>query len=479
MQIKRFEAKNMKTALRLIKKELGSDAVILSARSLKKENKIIGRVKSLGVEVTAAVDGSHLPAKIKPVLNANALNSYRRNATRSLAAPPKRNFRQSVGSRIKTLYGRKRPLQPADTTRSGKDDLLADVFQRLLSQEVKQDIANDIIDALKAVYSGGGRFDTTGQVISSISNILKQKRNGTETQHRKKSGCQVAAIVGPTGVGKTTTVAKLAARHAIEHHKNVAIISLDSDRVGGRADLKVYAKAIGVPIKAAATPSAFNAAVHEFRKFDTVLVDTSGFNPQKQDQIDELKACLNEINGIETHLALSTMTKEGDLLNTLRCLNTLDIQYLIFTKLDESCSYGNLINVLVQHPLPLSFVTNGREVTHAIETGSIDKIVAYLLGNFKNCKTSLNSERPDQAPAEAVDRIDGSTFVANKNSDVFHRADCKWTHKIQSKNMITFASLQTAKLEHFMPCQDCQPARSKRFQTGLPTRDNVRVSNYS
>ncbi|MDH3800035.1 MAG: hypothetical protein OES70_15410, partial [Desulfobacterales bacterium] len=139
MQIKRFEAKNMKTALRLIKKELGSDAVILSARSLKKENKIIGRVKSLGVEVTAAVDGSHLPAKIKPVLNANALNSYRRNATRSLAAPPKRNFRQSVGSRIKTLYGRKRPLQPADTTRSGKDDLLADVFQRLLSQEVKQD----------------------------------------------------------------------------------------------------------------------------------------------------------------------------------------------------------------------------------------------------------------------------------------------------------------------------------------------------
>jgi flagellar biosynthesis GTPase FlhF len=84
MQIKRFEAKNMKTALRLIKKELGSDAVILSARSLKKENKIIGRVKSLGVEVTAAVDGSHLPAEIKPVLNANALNSYRRNATRSL-----------------------------------------------------------------------------------------------------------------------------------------------------------------------------------------------------------------------------------------------------------------------------------------------------------------------------------------------------------------------------------------------------------
>jgi len=479
MQIKRFEAKDMKTALRLIKKELGSDAVILSARSLKKENKIIGRVTTLGVEVTAAVDGSHLPAEIKPVLNASALNSYQRNATPSFGMLPKRSFRQSVGSRKKTLYGRKQPLQPADTTRSGKDDLLADVFQHLLSQEVKRDIANDIIDALKAVYSGGGRFDTTGQVISRISNILKQKRNGAETQHRKKSGCQVLAVVGPTGVGKTTTVAKLAARHAIEHNKNVAIISLDSDRVGASEDLKVYAKAVGVPIKAAATPSAFNAAVNEFRKFDTVLVDTSGFNPKKQDQIDELKACLNMIDGIETHLALSTMTKEGDLLNTLRCLNTLDVQYLIFTKLDESCSYGNLVNVLVQHPVPLSFVTNGREIAHTIETGSMDKIVAYLLGNFKNRNTLLNSEQSDQAAAEVADRPDGRTFVANKNSDVFHRADCKWTQKIQSKNMITFSSLKTAKLQHFMPCQDCQPARSKRFQTGLTTRDNVRVSNYS
>ena len=479
MQIKRFEAKDMKTALRLIKKELGSDAVILSARSLKKENKIIGRVKSLGVEVTAAVDGSHLPAKIKPVLNASALNSYQRNATRSLATPPKRNFRQSVGSRIKTLYGRKRPLQPAETTRSGKDDLLADVFQHLLSQEVKRDIANDIIDALTAAYSAGERFDTTGQVTSSISNILKQKRNGAERQHRKKSGCRVVAVVGPTGVGKTTTIAKLAARHAIERNKNVAIISLDSDRVGGREDLKVYAKAIGVPIKAAATPAAFNTAVNEFRKFDTVLVDTSGFNPKNQDQIDELKACLNGIDGVETHLALSAMTKEGDLLNTLRCLNTLDVQHLIFTKLDESCSHGNLLNVLVQHPLPLSFMTNGREVPHAIETGSMEKIVAYLLGNFKNRNALRNSERSDQALAEAADRIEGSTFVANKNSDVFHRADCKWTQKIQSKNMITFSSLQTAKLEHFMPCQDCQPARSNRFQTGLTPRDNVRVSNFS
>ena len=479
MQIKRFEAKDMTTALRLIKNELGPDAVILSARSLKKENKIIGLIKSVGVEVTAAVDGYHLPAEFNPALNAGALNSYRHNEPISLGTPRKRHFRQSAGSRIKTLYDRKRTHQPANRARLGGDDLLADVFQHLLSQEVKRDIANDIIDALTAKYQGGERFDTPGRIISSISNILKQKRNGAEAQFRPKSGCQVVAVVGPTGVGKTTTVAKLAARHAIERHKNVALISLDSDRVGGTGDLKVYAKAIGIPVKAAATSSAFKATVNEFRKFDMVLVDTSGFNPQKQGQVDDLKACLGGIDAIEIHLALSTIAKESDLLNTLRCLNTLDVQYLIFTKLDESCTYGNLINVLMRHRLPLSFVTNGRQVPNAIETGSMDQIVEHLLGSFKNRKAFLNSGRPDESPFKAAARVDDNYFVANKNSDVFHRPDCKWTQKIKSKNRITFSDVQAAKVEHFMPCQDCQPARSRRFKTGLPTRDNVRISNYS
>jgi flagellar biosynthesis protein FlhF len=476
MQIKRFEAKDMRTALRLIKTELGSDAVILSARSLKKENKLIGRVKSVGVEVTAAVDGYHLTDEIKPALTTSALNSYRHNAPRRLHPPLKQNSQKSVGSRIKTLYGRKRPHQPANPTGSGNDDFIADIFQHLLSQEVKRDIANDIIDALKAVHSDT-RFDTTGHVISNISNILKQKRNGAEAPLRAASGCKMLAVVGPTGVGKTTTVAKLAARYVIERHKNVALISLDSDRVGGIGDLKVYAQAIGVPVKAAATPTAFQTAVNELRKFDIVIVDTSGFNPKNQDQIDDIKACLDRIGAIEIHLALSATAKESDLINTLRCLNIIDVQHLIFTKLDESCTYGNLINVLIHHPLPLSFVTNGREVPNAIEIGSMDKIVEHLLGTFKSRKTVLASGRPDQSPQEVPSRIAARTFVANKNSDVFHHPECKWTQKIKSKNMITFSSVQAAEGEHFMPCHDCRPSRSRQFQTGLSASDKLRITN--
>ncbi|MGD2037640.1 MAG: flagellar biosynthesis protein FlhF [Desulfobacterales bacterium] len=478
MQIKRFEAKDMQTALRLIKKELGSDAVILSARSLKKENKIIGRAKAVGVEVTAAVDGYHLSAEIKPAIAAGALNNYRRNATNSHETSSKGNFRQSFGNRMKTLYGRKRPHQLSSTAGSDNDDVLADIFQHLLSQEVKRDIANEIIDALK-VLSSEIQIDTTGQIISDISNILKQKRTLAEAPLGNASGCKVIAVVGPTGVGKTTTVAKLAARYVIERHKNVALISLDSDRIGGSGDLKVYAKAIGVPVKTAGTPVAFKAAVAEFQEFDIVLVDTCGFNPKKQDQIDDLKACMNCIGGIEIHLALSATGKESDLLNTFRSLNTNGVQHVIFTKMDESCTYGNLINVLMHHPLPLSFVTNGREVPNAIETGSMDKIVEYLLGTFKKPKTVLNSDRADPSIKQAPARNDGGTFVANKNSDVFHHPDCKWTQKIKSKNMITFSSAQAAEMAHFMPCQDCRPAQRRQIQAGLPASDKRRSSNFS
>ena len=476
MQIKRFEAKDMRTALRWIKKELGPDAVILSARSLKKENKIIGRRKSVGVEVTAAVDGYHFPAEIKPALTTTALNTYRQNASHSLRSTPMRNSLQTEGSRIKTLYSRKRLHKPAKTTRSGNDDFIADVFQHLLSQEVKRDIANDIIDALKAVHPDT-RFNSAVQVIPKISNILRQKRNGTEAPLRTASGCKVLAVVGPTGVGKTTTVAKLAARYVIERHKNVALISLDSDRVGGIGDLKVYAQAIGVPVKATATPSAFELAVKEFRKFDIVLVDTSGFNPRNQNQIDDIQACLDRIGAIEIHLALSATAKESDLLNAIKSVNTIDVQHLIFTKLDESGTCGNLINVLVQNSLPVSFVTNGREVPNDIQTGSMDKIVANLLSTFKNRKTVLASGGPYQSLHETPTPNEDRTFVANKNSDVFHRPECKWTRKIKSKNMITFSSIQTAKAQHFLPCRDCRPSRNSHFHAGLPASDKMQITN--
>jgi len=122
MQIKRFEAKDMKTALRLIKDELGPEAVILSARSLKKENKIFGLVKAVGVEVTAAIDAYPIPTTLNSASYARALTDYRLNAPVSRPKPKKRTSRRSIGSRIKSLTHRPQDLDSENRVRFENDD---------------------------------------------------------------------------------------------------------------------------------------------------------------------------------------------------------------------------------------------------------------------------------------------------------------------------------------------------------------------
>jgi flagellar biosynthesis protein FlhF len=216
MRIKRFEAKDMRTALRLIKDELGPDAVILSARNIKKAKPILGRVKSVGVEVTAAVDAYHLPAVLNSASYAADLNGYSHN---SPSEGSKRGaLKWSVGSRVKKLTQRKQVHHGWNRARLEKDDVCADVFQHLLSQEVNREIANEITETLTELCAGK-RFEKVAELISKISNILERKISRTQTPLRAQNNSQVIALIGPTGVGKTTTVAKLAAKYAIELKK--------------------------------------------------------------------------------------------------------------------------------------------------------------------------------------------------------------------------------------------------------------------
>ena len=476
MQIKRFEAKDMTTALRLIKDELGPEAVILSARNIRKAKPILGLAKSVGVEVTAAVDAYQLSAALNSASDAGGLDGYRRHAT--VNGSKKRTLRWSVGSRVKTLTHRKQIHQGGNRVRFENDAVCADVFQHLLSQEVNREIANEITDVLTEQYQDN-RFETMAELISKISNILNRKISWAKQPLRVQTNSHVIALIGPTGVGKTTTVAKLAAKHAIELKKKVALISLDSYRVGAAEQLKIYARAISIPIRTVTTLSGFKTALKEFRKFDLILVDTPGFNPGKQNEINDLKAYLECDVPIGVHLVLSTGSKESDLFNTLKRLNALAVQNLIFTKLDESRTYGNLINLLMKHPLPVSFLSNGREVPGAIESGSLERIVGCIFSSDTNPLAFSSSEGSSTASFEESTRCEAGDFVANKNSDVFHHPDCKWAQKIKSKNRITFSNVQAAQEKHFMPCRDCQPLKCDEFNAGLPMRDNVRISNYS
>jgi flagellar biosynthesis protein FlhF len=476
MQIKRFEARDMTTALRLIKHELGPEAVILSARSLRVENRFLGSVKKAGVEVTAATDTYHSSVSSNSVPYSGTLTADGRSGRPG--GPPKRIFTNSAQNRIKSP-ARRRPLPGYGNRDSGRNDnTLGGIFQHLLSQGVKRDIANDLIEFIKKEIPAN-RIDLKAKIISKFSAALEQKRDMLRPAARTKADPKVLAFIGPTGVGKTTALAKLAAKQVIERNKKVALITVDSYRIAASEELKIYGKAIGIPVKTAATPSAFTAAVNAFRQHDLILVDTPGINSENHSEIEDLKFYLEAIPSIEIHLLLSAGAKEADLFNTLGRLRSIPIQYLIFTKLDESATFGNLINLLVDNQLPLSFLTTGRQVPDSIETGSVEKIVKCLLGSFINHLKFSNSGTLNQAHPTASHSSAEDDYVANKNSDVFHYPDCKWTHKIKPKNMITFSSVQEAKSQHFVPCRDCRPASSDTFQVGTPGKDKMRISNYS
>jgi flagellar biosynthesis protein FlhF len=288
----------------------------------------------------------------------------------------------------------------------------------------------------------------------------------------------VLAFIGPSGVGKTTAIAKLAARQAIQHNKKVALLTFDSCRIAAAQELKVYGKAIGIPVKTAGTPSALAAAINDYGHYDFILVDTPGINAENPREIDDLRSFLKSIRSVEIHLLLSAGAKEADLFNTIERLSTVNAHYLIFTKLDESTTFGNLVNLLVQTPMPLSFLTRGRQVPDSIITGSVEEIVKRLLAGYLNDLRFSISETPHQRHRNISNDRTGDEFVANKNSDVFHRPDCKWTQKIKPNNMITFSSVQNAKAQRFVPCRDCQPASKEPFQTGLPAKEKMRVSSY-
>lgn len=476
MQIKRFEARDMTTALRLIKNELGPEAVILSARNIKKAKPILGHAQSVGVEVTAAVDAYHLPVALNSApSDAGELNGYRHQ--KPINGSKKRNLKWSFGTRVKTMTHRKQTAQGGNHSRFENNAVCADVFQHLLSQEVNREIANEITDTLTRQYQDN-RFETKAELVSKISIILNRKMGKAKVPLSAQTNPQVMAFIGPTGVGKTTTVAKLAAKHAVEFQKKVALISLDSHRIGAAAQIRIYARAISIPIKTAITLSDFKAALNEFRKFDFILVDTPGFNPGKQDEINALKAYLDCDASISVHLVLSAGSKESDLFNSLRRLNTLAVHNLIFTKLDESRTYGNLINLLMKHPLFLSFLTNGREVPGAIESGSLEKIVECVFGGFTHSSAFSSAENFNPLSLKESTRCEDGYFVANKNSDVFHHPDCKWAQKIKSKNRITFSNIQAAQEKHFMPCRDCQPLKYDEVNSGLSVDDHMRISNY-
>jgi len=436
MQIKRFEAKNMTEALRLVKNELGPDAVILSARSLKRERGILGALKKNGVEITAATDNSLYQSKGKKAL-------------------VKRDFDTAKNDRFDLKM------------RSYGDDenVISSLNSKLLLQDVNEDTAYKLTEELKKVLLAKDLIDEKMMMeilASTINDMGAEFRPIKINQGSRK----VIALIGTTGVGKTTTAAKVAAVWKFQKKRDVALIQLDDHRIGGVDQIKIFSKIIGVPVEIISDKNGLKEAIKKFKRKDLVIIDTPGLNYKNHLELEKFYEYFEKMKIIETQLLLSATTKEKDFINITERVNKFEINRLIFTKIDESSTHGNILSHLIRTGIPVSYFTCGHQIPESIEDASLERLLSLIIKGGKEKRRGIDFVENVEPMNSKVDRknYDKEYFVANQNSDVFHKPGCKWTRMIKEENIVVFKSVSEAESKRFKPCRYCTPKPEMKYE---------------
>jgi len=198
----------------------------------------------------------------------------------------------------------------------------------------------------------------------------------------------IVALVGPTGVGKTTTIAKLAANFCLREGRKVGLITLDTYRIAAVDQLKTYAQIIDVPLEVAMSPEQLKEAVGQMTDRDIILIDTAGRGQRDASKINDLRAFFAAVKPNEVHLVLSATCGEGVLTETIHRFNDVGVDRMIFTKLDEAVGFGVILNCLQKVKAQLSYVTTGQDVPNDIEVGEGREIAGLILGK-RESKTGL------------------------------------------------------------------------------------------
>jgi len=408
MQIKRFQAPSMSEALRMVKKEFGPEAVILSAVGMNKRKKLFGSSKG-SVEVTAATDNYFSIYGRKPMGSSRAGGNDNAGDTRmqkGILLSKKKTVRPMVRSRsMSGNHGN----PGADASPQIRTRELFTMYRQMRSQGVDDALALELMARLQHL-----RLDdplAAGEDVKPfLADILSRTGAATRSIKLSSGNGKIVAFIGPAGVGKTTTAAKVAALAKYRRRKkSVALISTDSYRITGAAQLEKYADIIGVPFQFASNHDELVGAIDRFKGYDLIVIDTPGVNPRDEQMVEELRQCLDKIIPIELHLLLSAATKEEDLTETIDRFRIVPVNRLIFTKLDETGTFGAVVNQMVRTKIPVSYFSRGHRVPEDIESVTPQKLISMVL--TKESREKVWSGAPEQL-AEEMDNFKRSLSEA-------------------------------------------------------------------
>jgi flagellar biosynthesis protein FlhF len=260
---------------------------------------------------------------------------------------------------------------------------LFDDYLKLLESEVAAELADEVVGQVRAELSASELTDNAivhQTVIRHLAALIPTDDRATGAPPAARDGRPLTiALVGPTGVGKTTTVAKLAATYKLRHGKKVALVTTDTYRIAAVDQLRTYAEIIGLPLKVAMSPAEISSVLQGLCDHDVVLIDTAGRSQKDAGRLEELRRFIAAARPHQTHLVLSSTASEAVLMEAAERFSRVSPDRVIFTKLDEAVNFGVLVTVARRIELKLSYVTTGQEVPDHIEIGRPERIARLLL----------------------------------------------------------------------------------------------------
>jgi flagellar biosynthesis protein FlhF len=401
MTIKKYTAKTADEAIEMAKREMGNGIVVLNSRSVKRKG-LFASFRSKLTEVTVALE-EETDKQLTPPKKSVVQNVARTEAIPSLLSGESKQIEEKLDTLQNLLLQQMQqatkekkeetePL-PASTKEEREEEKKQEtaknpesvkfmrlLYNTMLDNEVDEKYANQIMEEIDRLGKPNMPFDYT---LANTYQKMILKFGKTAGIYPAKSGPKLVIFLGPTGVGKTTTIAKISGSFAVEGKKKVALLTADTYRIAAAEQLRTYANILEVPFRVIYTEEEFQTAIKDFKNFDYIFLDTAGHSHQNQEQIDKMRAMVDCVDGLaekQVFLVLSATTKYKDLLRIADSYTQMSKYQLIFTKLDETSCLGNMLNVKLHTDTSIAYVTYGQNVPDDIEVFNPQKTVKQLLG---------------------------------------------------------------------------------------------------
>jgi flagellar biosynthesis protein FlhF len=385
MQTKTYVAPTKLEALLKIREEHGADAVILSERTVQK-GRLFGKkpMVEIVVGIKTADDEPTVEPCPAPKVEPKGIDEY--DPTQTRLRKLEREM-QEIRALVQTMHAYiANGAAPAPTAEGETEPPVIaatldehPLLRPLMAAGVEQEVVQELLRRVPRLPHNAA-VDALRRTLSAripIGGALPR-----ESRHR-----QVAVLVGPTGVGKTTTIAKLAAIHALDYGRKVALLSLDTYRIGAIQQLRTYAELMNLPLLTATNTDEVADALEQFAGYDLVLIDTIGRGQRDEEHLQEMRQALLPVKGV-VYLTLSATADSATLLDAAQRFNLFEPDAIILTKLDEAVRVGNCINLALRRALPFAYFTTGQRVPEDITLADAHALTCAALRDITECVTA-------------------------------------------------------------------------------------------